>query len=125
MKELIEEIKELLRRSKNFSSPTNEYNAGCSYGIERCLEEIQKQESKPFDPLELGFELDENKHFYKNVSNIHYLIEPLKTSNVFILKQYIKPNYELDYPSSYNDIPFKAPNHRQGVELLQNLGVIE
>lgn len=124
-KEIIEELNFLLKRSKNYYSPTNHYNQGINYGIERCIEEIQKIENKPFDPEELGFKLTaESKIFSSDFVGIF---------------EYYGANYKIRYLKEEDEIwivivdlnteklvcdLIKIPNHRFGKELLKNLGII-
>ena len=122
MKELIEKIKEISTKYKSYTS--NEIiiyasNRGVVKGVELCINEIQGQESKPFNPLELGFkkefESDRESVFYKTMNN-RIIFD--KTKDIYLIDV-----YKFNIYSEVKNI--RIPNHRQGVELLRNLGVIE
>ena len=92
------------------------------------LDIIQEQESKPFNPLECGFVVEFNKEgqkeYFLRYGNGHY---KLQIQEKFVrLSTYVKHKPELvqlGYPAPYKDyITIRIPNHRQGVELLRNLG---
>jgi hypothetical protein len=112
MKELIEKIKELRQ------NPYSEYERlSHNKAIDEILNIIQEQELKPFNPVECGFILNDsfNKEYpykvYYNEDKQGYFEIADCGNNSFKLTG-IQPL-------------IKIPNHRQGVELLRNLGVIE
>lgn len=128
MKELIEKIKELRQK------PYSEYERlSHNKAVDEVLNIIQEQESKPFNPVELGFEVEFNKEgqkeYFLRYKNGYYKLEAYNQDNFFRLSTYIKHKPEfahLGYPSTYKEyITIKIPSHRFGVELLRNLGVIE
>lgn len=110
MKELIEKIKEI-----EFYSNEDE----CRSGLARAREIICEQESKEFKPCELGFK----KKFDSDRESIFY-----KTMNNRIIFDKTKELYSIDVYkfNIYSELKnIRIPNHRFGVELLRNLGVIE
>jgi hypothetical protein len=108
MKELIEKIKELQDAFKFHC---------CQVTCSQIIGMIEDQESKPFNPIECGFILNDsfNKEYpykvYYNEDKQGYFEIADCGNNSFKLTG-IQPL-------------IKIPNHRQGVELLRNLGVIE
>lgn len=114
MKELIEKIKELQDVFKFHC---------CQVTCEQILGMIEDQESKPFNPVECGFtEIDmmypEDVAVYEKN---YYRLKLLKFNNVWLIEQFNKIiNDEITLVRF-----IKIPNHRQGVELLRNLGVID
>lgn len=127
MKELIEKIKEISTKYKSYTS--NEMiihanNRGVVQGIELCLKEIQEQESKPFNPVEFGFDVDIDDSF-----EIRYTKRNKKNSTSITFdkehEMYFISNYVFSTVFSHEAKNIIIPNHRFGVELLRNLGVIE
>lgn len=119
MKELIEKIKEVLSIWNPLASPA--YDKAL-YDV---LDIIKEQESKPFDSLELGFDVD----YYDN-EEIRYTKRNKKTSTSINYDKdyqtYFISNYIFNNPAFLYEVKnIKIPNHRFGVELLRNLGVIE
>lgn len=122
MKELIEKIKELQDVFKFHC---------CQVTCEQIIGMIDEQESKPFNPLECGFVVEFNKEgqkeYFLRYGNGHYKLQIQE--KIVRLSTYVKHRPELaylGYPSPYKDyITIRIPNHRFGVELLRNLGVIE
>lgn len=108
MKELIEKIKELQDVFKFHC---------CQVTCEQIIGMIQEQESKPFNPLELGFIL--NYSFNKEYPYKVYYNEDKQ--GYFEIADCGNNSFKL------TGIPrfIKIPNHRFGVELLRNLGVID
>ena len=130
MKELIEKIKEILSICNPLASPA--YDKAL-YDV---LDIIKEQESKPFNPVECGFtefEIDEKERYYKIHSGLVIVIEKDEKENSFILQSFEK-KYSFDKSNLTKLLEegecltymyFTAPNHRQGIELLRNLGKIE
>jgi hypothetical protein len=85
---------------------------------------IEDQESKPFNPLECGFELD-----YEDTQEIRYNKRNKKTSTSITFDKYQESyfigNYIFSNTSSHEAKNIIIPSHRQGRELLKNLGVVE
>lgn len=108
MKELIEKIKEL--------QDVLNHSHCCQVVCSQIIGMIENQESKPFNPLELGFEMSlsfiklPNKSYSKNTEKGCFEINHFNNGlfKVTGIQQLIK-----------------IPNHRQGVELLRNLGIID
>jgi hypothetical protein len=125
MKELIEKIKELQDGFKFHC---------CQVTCEQIIGMIEDQESKPFNPLECGFNIStrtlDHLVFTKEPDFITYI---LKKPNVQYSLTLFNVNKTFQINRKYNDdeesrqlfYDMKIPNHRQGGELLQNLGVIE
>lgn len=98
------------------------------------LKNIQEKEEKPFNPLELGFELSIRcldhlvwtnlncLEFILLKGNYKYYLRLLKKeSQIWIFRE------DITYDDASKTIlePIFIPSHRFGVELLQNLRVIE
>ena len=125
MKELIEKIKELQDVFKFHC---------CQVTCEQIIGMIQKQESKPFDPVEAGFFITETTlRILREDINIDILEfdfkKDQKTYLIRLFKKESKIWIQHKYAGEENykmlvDL-IKIPNHRQGVELLRNLGVID
>lgn len=124
MKELIEKINKELKGD----------DWELHYGLNKAIEIIEEQESRPFDPLELGFNYTEiTSKLLNKEPNIDVLeFKLIKTNQEYRLRFFKKEsqiwifnkfNHEIKYTLLVNFI--KIPNHRFGKELLQNLGVIE
>lgn len=116
MKELIEKIKELQDVFKFHC---------CQVTCEQIIGMIQEQESKPFNPVECGFDVD----YYDN-EEIRYTKRNKKTSTSINYDKdyqtYFISNYVFNNPAFLYELKnIRIPNHRFGVELLRNLGVIE
>ena len=116
MKELIEKIKELQVIARPYCARMT---------CKQILEVIEDYESKPFDSLELGFDVD----YYDN-EEIRYTKRNKKTSTSINYDKdyqtYFISNYIFNNPAFLYEVKnIKIPNHRFGVELLRNLGVIE
>lgn len=142
MKELIEDIKarisyqelkieDLYDYIKENSNLKNILNAEIKAKKEHLndlkilLKNIQAQESKTFDPCECGFDVD----YYDN-EEIRYTKRNKKTSTSITYDKdyqtYFISNYIFNNPAFLYEVKnIKIPNHRFGVELLRNLGVIE
>ena len=130
-------MKELIKKITNLKKDDETFSAG-SYdkALYDVLDIIQKQESKPFDPVECGFtefEIDEKERYYKIHSGLVIVIEKDEKENSFILQSFEK-KYSFDKSNLTKLLEegecltymyFTAPNHRQGIELLRNLGKIE
>ena len=113
MKELIEKIKEIISIWNPLADPA--YDKAL-YDV---LDIIETLESKEFNPCELGFK---NK-FDSDRESIFY-----KTMNNRIIFDKTKELYSIDVYkfNIYSELKnIKIPNHRFGVELLRNLGVID
>jgi len=122
MKELIEKINQL--------QDVLNHSHCCQVTCEQIIEIIEHQESKPFNPCELDFELDDKKRYYKINSGLIIVIEKDEKENSFILQSFDKSHSFnennltklLEEGECLRYMYFKAPNHRFGVELLKNLG---
>ena len=125
MKELIEKMKELQDGFK--------FNC-CQFTCEQILEVIEVQELKTFNPVEAGFFITETtlRILSENI-NIDILEfdfkKDQKTYLIRLFKKESKIWIQHKYAGEANykmlvDL-IKIPNHRFGVELLKNLGVIE
>ncbi len=122
MKELIENVRNL-KTSGNFSM--NPYDKA----LNDVLGIIQEQESKPFNPTELGFKVEFNKD-----GKIKYWILE-KGLNKYKIYHHRDNLFSITFENYHSEISnyldvnvvniIKIPNHRFGVELLINLGVIE
>lgn len=124
MKELIEKIKELQDVFKFHC---------CQVTCEQIIGMIQEQESKPFNPVECGLIFDNDE----NAEHDGWFIERQYENNKIlrtVLTHVFDNKYSLHVQAFINNqwvFQFyviniiKIPNHRQGVELLRNLGVIE
>jgi hypothetical protein len=122
MKELIEKINKELKGD----------DWELHYGLNKAIEIIEEQESRPFDPLELGFiDVDD-----KDGEHDGWFINKIIENNVYraLLIHVFNDNYSLcnqklnneEWVYQFDIINIiKIPNHRFGKELLQNLGVIE
>lgn len=151
MKELIEKIESLISDTevnienlyddKNCYSPRH-YNAidikiECEKehleSLNNFLKEIQEQESKPFNPVECGliFDDDENaehdgwfitKQYENNKTLRTVLIHVFDNKYSICVQAFITNKWVFQF---YVINVITIPNHRQGVELLRNLGVIE
>lgn len=124
MKELIEKIKEL----------QDGFKFHCSQVIcEQILGMIEDQESKTFNPVEAGFFITETTlNILKKDLNIDVLEFDLKKPNEIYLMRLFKSESKILITHYYNGDDYriivnliKIPNHRFGVELLRNLGVID
>ena len=136
MKELIEKIKEISTKYKSYTS--NEIiiyasNRGVVKGVELCINEIQGQESKPFNPLELGLIYDNDENAEHDGWFITKQYENNRTLRTVLIHAFDN-KYSLHVEAFRNNKwvfqfyvinVITIPNHRQGVELLRNLGVIE
>lgn len=124
MKELIEKIKELQDVFKFHC---------CQVTCEQIIGMIQEQESKPFNPVECGLIFDNDE----NAEHDGWFIERQYENNKIlrtVLTHVFDNKYSLHVQAFINNqwvFQFyviniiKIPNHRFGVELLRNLGVIE
>lgn len=119
-------MKELIKKITNLKKDDETFSAG-SYdkALYDVLDIIKEQESKPFDSLELGFDVD----YYDN-EEIRYTKRNKKTSTSINYDKdyqtYFISNYIFNNPAFLYEVKnIKIPNHRFGVELLRNLGVIE
>lgn len=125
MKELIEKIKELQDVFKFHC---------CQVTCEQILGMIEDQELKTFNPVEAGFFITETtlrilsedinidllEFDFKKDQKTYLMRLFKKESKIWILHKYAgEENYKM-----LVDL-IKIPNHRFGVELLQNLGIIE
>jgi len=119
MKELIEKIKEIY---DSLAMDTFDDADKLEYFKNRILNDlsnIQEQENKPFNPLELGF----TKEYESDSESVFY-----KTSNNRIIFDKINKLYNFDIYkfNRYSEVKrIRIKNHRQGKELLENLGAIE
>lgn len=130
MKQLIEKINKLQDGFKFHC-----YQVTCSQKVtcSQIIGMIQEQESKPFNPVECGFEIDDKERYYKINSGLVIVIEKDEKENSFILQSFVKSHSFdvnnliklLEEGECLTYMYFTAPNHRQGVELLRNLGKIE
>lgn len=134
MKELIEKIKEKINELKEahdeIFNPTHIRQVTC----EQILRMIEDQESKPFNPAEAGFFMTEttlrilNKGRYIDILEFYFK----KDSKTYLMRFFEKESkiwiqYKYTGEDKYKmlvDI-IKIPNHRFGVELLKNLGVVD
>jgi len=130
MKELIGQI---LNSSKDRFFSHEIIEIGYDSAIDSIVELIQDQENKPFDPVECGliFDNDVNaehdgwiKEFRAyGMLNRYILIRVTNDDYCLSIQQLNSSNEWWYYENIVKSI--KIPNHRQGVELLRNLGVIE
>jgi hypothetical protein len=135
MKELIEKIKNTISSHKQALKDRGEDELGDLYSLAylEILKELEKQENKPFNPIECGFTLEftkeGQKEYFLSYKDGHYKLDFDPYKNFYRLSTYIKHKPEfayLGYPSPYKHyVTIKIPSHRFGVELLKNLGVIE
>lgn len=139
MKELIEKINNTINEIENIIQNNHQKGLYTNHPLfaelmtlTNVLKEIEDQESKPFNPLECGFSIrynkeDQEEEIFLEKHQVFYIIEKMNTPNRFLLKTRMKHSFSVKTHDNefVNYIPFKASNHRQGVELLQNLGVIE
>ena len=120
MKELIEKIKELQDAFKFHC---------CQVTCEQILGMIEDQESKPFNPELLGIQelgiIDIDYFVYQseNKTTDFCLIRPKGNKTDWDISAWYKKD-KVPRDAIFS-IKIKIPNHRQGVELLRNLGVIE
>lgn len=122
MKELIEKIKELQDAFKFHC---------CQVTCSQIIGMIEDQELKPFTPTECGliFDDDENGEHRWFIER-QYKDKTLRTilnhvfDNKYSVCVYAFINNQWVFQFYVINI-IKIPNHRQGVELLRNLGVIE
>ncbi len=125
-------MKELIKKIKEIQSTLTYHDDQVI--LEQVIGMIQEQESKQFNPLELGFGIStrtldhlvftEKPDFFTYIlekKNIEYSLT-LVFNKSFWLHKTIKDN---DDKSSLLFDNIKIPNHRFGVELLKNLGVID
>lgn len=124
MKELIEKIKELQDVFKFHC---------CQVTCEQIIGMIQEQESKPFNPVEAGFFITETtlRILSKDI-NIDILEFDFKKEQKTYLMRFFKKESKIWIQHKYAGERYKMlvdlikiPNHQFGVELLQNLGIIE
>lgn len=127
MKELIENINKKITNYKKTKEQRNESTLGDLYllahlEILKDLEKIQQQEEKPFDPLVLGF-IEVPMMYPEDVATYqkYYELKLLKHSNRWLIYKF----NGIINDEFYLTRMIKIPNHRFGVELLQNLGVID
>jgi len=116
MKKIIEKIKEL-QDGLNFG--IGNLNHCCQVALEQVLGIIQEEENRPFEPEYLGFK----KEYENDRESVFY-----KTMNNRIIFDKKKELYSIDVYkfNIYSELKnIRIPNHRQGVELLRNLGVID
>jgi len=124
MKELIEKIKELQDVFKFHC---------CQVTCEQIIGMIQEQESKPFNPVECGLIYDDNenaehdgwfitKQYENNKTLRTVLIHVFDNKYSICVQAFINNKWVFQF---YVINVITIPNHRQGVELLRNLGVIE
>ena len=124
MKELIEKIKELQDVFKFHC---------CQVTCEQIIGMIQEQESKPFNPVECGliYDNDENaehdgwfitKQYENNRTLRTVLIHAFDNKYSICVQAFINNQWVFQF---YVINIITILNHRQGVELLRNLGVIE
>lgn len=123
MKELIEKIKELQDVFKFHC---------CQVTCEQIIGMIQEQESNSFNPVELGLIFDDDE----NAGHDSWFIDQQHKDKILrtVLTHVFDNKYSLHVQAFINNkwvFQFyviniiKIPNHRFGVELLRNLGVIE
>lgn len=132
MKQLIEKINKLQDGFKFHC-----YQVTCSQKVtcSQIIGMIQEQESKPFNPVEAGFFITEAtlNLLREDFFNIDILEFDLKKDNKKYLMRLFKKEskiwiqYKYTGEENYKMLVdlIKIPNHRQGVELLRNLGVID
>ena len=122
MKELIQKIKELQDGFKFHC---------CQVTCEQIIGMIEEQESKPFNPCECGLIFDDEyaeQDVWFIISHFEYtklrlvLVHILDNTYSICVQSFIKNQWVFQFDVIRN---IKIPNHRQGVELLRNLGVIE
>lgn len=114
MKDLIE----MLERIKNKMSLINTKDI-----LDSVILLIKEKESKAFNPLEkqLGFEL--NNNIYTKIFSDDFVCN-LQKCYTDEFKWYLIL-YKNEVLNPIITLMIKIPNHRQGVELLRNLGVID
>lgn len=123
MKELIEKIKEL--------QDVLNHSHCCQVTCSQIIEIIEHQESKPFNPVELGFkEFDEDREKYikyrDDSKKEYYILNFCKKTENSPAFFYINIVSEYGKRKTCPLLPItNVPNHRFGVELLKNLGIIE
>lgn len=119
MKQLIKKIKELQNALTSHC---------CQVTLEQVLGMIEEQKSKPFNPLELGFELlSENEYIKYHFDNKkeYYILHLIRDNiNYLTITLSIVSEYKKNNKKMIIAFLVKIPNHRFGKELLQNLGVI-
>lgn len=117
MEELIEKIKNRLGyKDTTFSVQEKDL---IDVGLNIALNDIYEQESREFNPVVLGFTKLNDIIFNKYENNCEFILERMRTPNLWLLKQIINGER-----FKFDPIPLMIPNHRQGVELLQALGII-
>ena len=91
------------------------------------LKEIDEQEEKEFNPIECGFNYNNNGYFVKNNKNIINEITHLE-DKIYRIYCYEFVHGQYNFPEK-EDIFYidkiKISNHNFGIGLLRNLGVIE
>lgn len=142
MKELIEKIKTLIcdnetsienlydERSDSYKARNHDIDIELECekshleSLNNLLKEMEKEESKPFTPEELGFKRSKRKIdigvqevyvYYKKRKKVKFEIYKIK-GNLW--------NIEIIDLISCINFDVKIPSHRFGQELLKNLGVI-
>lgn len=118
MKELIEKIKNRLGyKDTTFSVQEKDL---IDVGLNIALNDIYEQENKEFNPEGLGFTKLNDIMFNKIENNCEFILERMRTPNLWLLKQVID-----SHRFKFDPIPLMIPNHRQGVESLRVLGIIK
>lgn len=118
MKELIEKINSY--NFDNLESVEDFYQIEeFQQAILQDLEKIQEQESKEFNPVVLGFTKLNDIIFNKYENNCEFILERMRTPNLWLLKQIINGER-----FKFDPISLMIPNQRQGVEVLRVLGII-
>lgn len=125
-------MKELIEKIRKFHNKFSYYDES----LEQVISIIQEQESKPFNPLKINenfttglisdnifFSLFLDGLLYKGNRYDLLFIELNKDTSLYTISLEFFEEKELNGLSLIENI--KIPNHRFGVELLQNLGVIE
>lgn len=133
MKEIIEKIKEL---------QNSLHSHCCQVTCAQIIEIIEKEENKPFDPLQLSdefidcglIELDEGVFYcwslfldgllYLN-KKYDYLVIYQNKNDLYTFALEFDEERQLKEPNIDIVKDVRIPNHRFGEELLKNLGVIE
>ena len=82
------------------------------------IKKLLMQVDKEFNPEELGFTKLNDIMFNKYENNCEFILERMRTPNLWLLKQIIKGER-----FKFDPIPLMIPNQRQGVELLRALGI--
>lgn len=115
MKNLIETLK----RIKNKMTISNTIDI-----LNSVIFLIEQNELKQFNPIEIGFELNDNIYYKKFSEGFICSIQKCHLGE-FEWYLLLYKNYKNKVVNPITTLMITIPNHRQGVELLRNLGVVE